>query len=475
MNQPQDLKTALDYEAQGRTQDAVKMYRRILKKRPKDQRAHHRMGVLAYKAGDHMLALRHLKSAVLMGPSNAQAREGLGDTFAALKRFSDAIQTYRDVLEMTEKPVHILCKLGDVYRRSGDLDRADAMFRRALGVNPQHTFATIGLGQVKQDRHDFVGAIRTFAEASAAPAHGSAALGRMKRLLDVSVQPWHFPMMSDHARNQAYDDAIRAVVRPGDIVLDIGCGSGLLSMMAARAGAAQVYACDDNPHIAQVAQQIIAQNGYEDRIQVINQRSTDLKVGRDLPRRADVLVCEIFDVSVFGEDALNTIRHAMAHLLTPEARIIPQGINIHAAPVESDGLRARFSVTESCGFNLSAFNLLADRRCIQVPLKHETYQELAVPQNMLSIEFNRDLQLMGGAHASFEIQNSGRLDGFIFWYELELGAGHIISTAPHQEMTHWRQGFLPHWGRPALLSAGNPLECTTQYRRHLLWIEALNA
>ena len=83
----------------------------------------------------------------------------------------------------------------------------------------------------------------------------------------------------------------------------------------------------------------------------------------------------------------------------------------------------------SCGFNLSAFNLLADRVVHSGALKHETYQELAVPQNMLSIEFNRDLQLMGGAHASFEIKNSGQLDGFIFWYELRLGARRVISTA----------------------------------------------
>ena len=60
---------------------------------------------------------------------------------------------------------------------------------------------------------------------------------------------WHFDMMSDLKRNDAYERALIAAVKPGSIVLDIGTGSGLLAMMAARAGAKHVYACEMNPDV----------------------------------------------------------------------------------------------------------------------------------------------------------------------------------------------------------------------------------
>src|SRR6202008_1935184 len=66
----------------------------------------------------------------------------------------------------------------------------------------------------------------------------------MLRLEFSSVAPaWHIPMVNDEERNQAYDLALRRAVKPGDLVLEVGTGSGLVSMMAARAGAGRGGAC----------------------------------------------------------------------------------------------------------------------------------------------------------------------------------------------------------------------------------------
>ena len=87
-------------------------------------------------------------------------------------------------------------------------------------------------------------------------------------------------MMDDKRRSDSYEAAIRRIV-PGKLVLDIGTGSGLLAMMAARAGTAHVMTCETVATIAERARTIIAKNGLADRITVIAKSSTDLVVGRD--------------------------------------------------------------------------------------------------------------------------------------------------------------------------------------------------
>ena len=75
-------------------------------------------------------------------------------------------------------------------------------------------------------------------------------------------------MLRDHVRNEAYQQAIQRVVKPGDVVLDIGAGTGILSIFAAQAGARRVFAVE-RTEIATVARTMIERNGLADRIEVI--------------------------------------------------------------------------------------------------------------------------------------------------------------------------------------------------------------
>ena len=102
-----------------------------------------------------------------------------------------------------------------------------------------------------------------------------------ERLHQMFVPRWHFPMLADSARNRAYARAIAAKVRPGDVVLDIGCGAGLTAMLAARAGARHVYTCEQQPLIAQAARQVIRDNGLSDRI-TVEELGVDFENHQDL-------------------------------------------------------------------------------------------------------------------------------------------------------------------------------------------------
>lgn len=83
-------------------------------------------------------------------------------------------------------------------------------------------------------------------------------------------------------------------------MLDIGTGTGLLSMMAVHAGADRVTACEAFKPMINVAKKCIKENGMKDKIEIIEKRSTDIVVGVDMDQKANVLVTEVFDTELIG-------------------------------------------------------------------------------------------------------------------------------------------------------------------------------
>lgn len=97
----------------------------------------------------------------------------------------------------------------------------------------------------------------------------------------------HRKMLRDRLRCETYRRAIAETVRPGDVVLDMGAGTGILSIFAARAGARKVYAVERTA-IADVAREIVRANGVEDRIDVLQADMETL----ELSEPVDVIVSE---------------------------------------------------------------------------------------------------------------------------------------------------------------------------------------
>jgi predicted RNA methylase len=95
----------------------------------------------------------------------------------------------------------------------------------------------------------------------------------------------HREFLSDAVRLRAYEAAICRHVRAGDVVVDLGAGSGILGLLACRAGASRVYAIEPSGLI-ELARAIAVENGVADRIRWIHQAAVEVT----LPERADVLV-----------------------------------------------------------------------------------------------------------------------------------------------------------------------------------------
>ncbi|NXS43050.1 ANM7 methyltransferase, partial [Balaeniceps rex] len=150
-------------------------------------------------------------------------------------------------------------------------------------------------------------------------------------------------MLHDKDRNVKYYQGIRAAVsrvkERGEkaIVLDIGTGTGLLSMMAASAGADFCYAIEVFKPMANAAVKIVEKNGFCDKIKVINKHSTEVTVGPDgdMLCCANILVTELFDTELIGEGALPTYEHAHKYLVQEGCEAVPHRATVYVQLVES--------------------------------------------------------------------------------------------------------------------------------------------
>jgi len=292
----------------------------------------------------------------------------------------------------------------------------------------------------------------------------------LNRAIRQVVPRWHFAMMNDHDRNTAYEQAILATVRPGDVVLDIGTGSGLLALLAAKAGAAKVITCEAEPVIAEAARQIVQANGYADTITVVNLRSTQLRVGADLPTRADVLVTEIFDCALLGEHALPAIEHARRELLTPTARLVPRRGRLFGQLVESDRLRSQNHVSMACGFDVSQFNQFRSTEYFSTYLDNHDHRPLTAPFPLLDIDFGTDVPA-GATEVKALPVVSGTCDAMVMWFELDLAPGVTLSNSPRRRHTHWRQAVQTFDTRFAC-DAGLPLSLRVAHDRERVQVRA---
>ena len=138
----------------------------------------------------------------------------------------------------------------------------------------------------------------------------------------------HRTMICDRVRTEGFRRAIDAVVRPGDVVLDVGAGSGILSMFAARAGAARVYAVERTT-VAVLAQELAAANGLGEIIEVIHGDVLDV----ELPEPVDVIVSEWLGGFGIDEGMLAPVIAARDRWLKPGGAMIPQSVTAWAGLV----------------------------------------------------------------------------------------------------------------------------------------------
>jgi predicted RNA methylase len=261
----------------------------------------------------------------------------------------------------------------------------------------------------------------------------------------------HGAMLADTARSKVLEAAVRAAVRPGDVVVDVGAGSALLSMLAVRAGARRVYAVEAGS-MAAVARRLVALNGMADQITVAQAMSNDYMP----PEPADVLLCETLGFAVLDERFRPTLVDARDRMLRPGGRLVPEQVDILIAPVEADPSAVDLSTLDRIadldfGPLAEVFRHVYQRRYI--PREHQlSPANVALRLDCRSMIADEALS----AEVAFTLHRTGTGGGFALWFDAVLAPGVRMSSRPPEPQNHWGQAFLP-LPCPMSLQAGDVL------------------
>jgi len=242
-----------------------------------------------------------------------------------------------------------------------------------------------------------------------------------------AANDWHYAMMNDHPRNEFYRAALKRIITPESVVLEIGAGSGLLSIIAASLGAKTVIAIEANRHLSAVAREIIRRNGFADKIHIINKMSTEVSMEEVAQYGTPtVLLSEILGTLLLGESALHYVMDARQRLIAPQAAVVPRRGCQFAALVESYDVASITSVKSWEGIDLGWFNTLQDTTSMVFTKQYGfrfsscQYRELAPKQPVLNLDFATDVVGLwrGESRQRVQVMKSGTIHAILASWEV---------------------------------------------------------
>jgi len=280
---------------------------------------------------------------------------------------------------------------------------------------------------------------------------------------DLSV---HHLMLRDRARNEAYRRAIEENKEAfqGKVVLDVGTGTGLLAMLAARAGAKTVYAVEASG-MASVAQLLVERNGFSGRVQVFRGRMEEV----ELPSKVDIIVSEWMGFYLLHESMLGSVLYARDQWLNEGGLLFPSNARIFLAAVNLEAYhQENFAFWEDiCGLDYSALipayraQLMAQPEITRTVERDQllSHPFLIKEINLLSVNPTHLRQIK--RNFELPILRDEVMHGFCMWFDVTFDPSHtfkrsptekeapahqgglevhvVLSTAPGEASTHWKQ------------------------------------
>lgn len=266
---------------------------------------------------------------------------------------------------------------------------------------------------------------------------------------------YHREMVRDEPRTSAYARAIAETVRPGDVVVDIGTGTGILAMLAARAGASRVYAIE-SARVAELARRLVIANGLESVVTVIEAVSDDVT----LPERADVLVSEILWNGGLGEGIVASFSDARERLLVPDARIVPARVEMWVAPVHSAAAYESVRGWSPDHLGLD-FSVVQDVAADATFTRWFDEDELLAPGAPVgAVDLLGPLTTTFAGEARFTADRDGVLHGLGAWFAADLSPGVRLSNAPPMRGS-WMHAYLPV-KQAVPVTAGEPIRARVE-------------
>ncbi|EKD00720.1 protein arginine n-methyltransferase [Trichosporon asahii var. asahii CBS 8904] len=252
----------------------------------------------------------------------------------------------------------------------------------------------------------------------------------------------HEEMLKDQVRTLSYRNAIiqNKHLFKDKVVLDVGCGTGILSMFAATAGAKQVIGIDMS-NILDTAQKIIDANGFTDKITLLKGKLEDV----ELPvKQVDIIISEWMGYFLLYESMLDTVLLARDKYLAPDGLLFPDEATIYLAAIEDqDYKEEKINFWDDVyGFDYSCIKEIALKEPLVdcVELKSVVTQPCAIKHIDIRTVKKEDLDFT----VPFELKatRNDYIHAFLGWFDISFSCCHKpvqFSTGPHAKYTHWKQ------------------------------------
>ena len=252
----------------------------------------------------------------------------------------------------------------------------------------------------------------------------------------------HEEMLKDTVRTRSYQRAI--MDNPEDfkdkIVMDIGAGTGILSIFAAKAGAKHVYAIEF-AEIAIFAKEIIKQNGLEDKITVIKGKMEEI----ELPvNKVDIIISEWMGYFLLYESMLDSVLFARDKYLRKGGKMLPDRAELYIAALEDSAYKEQKKSfwNDVYGVNMSCLTPTVMRE----PLVDQVDSNMimSTESKILSLDLvnckKEDVEFT--AKYELKMLYNDRVHGLIAWFDTpfsNLTRPVVLSTSPYKKYTHWKQ------------------------------------
>jgi hypothetical protein len=291
----------------------------------------------------------------------------------------------------------------------------------------------------------------------------------------------HCLMLRDQPRVETYSRAL-AQSKPaieGKIVVDVGSGTGILSMICAKqCNPKHIYAIEANRYIADLSRVIIEQNGLQDLITVINKpvEEVDLKDWKHPGEKASVLLSEWMGFYLVHEAMLDSVLWARDFLCEPNPLLMPSNCRIWAAVVSNEKFREDeleiWGKPLIGGIDMSSIGMARAVEMTAAPQIDilEPNQLLSQPVVAFDLDLSRIDRLGFAAlplktELCLKVETEGVFSSIGIWFDVSFrGTDVVLDTSPFHPSTHWKQTnvFLGCW---ALVPKGAPIDFTLNISR----------
>lgn len=263
--------------------------------------------------------------------------------------------------------------------------------------------------------------------------------------------PDYAGMITDSVRMTAFMRALEQTVTSHCVVLDIGCGTGIFSLLACRLGARRVFAVEKDD-IIDVARQIAAANGYADRIEFFQTQSTNL----ELPEHADVVVSDLRGALPFYKAHVPSIIDARTRLLAPDGVLIPRRDILMAGVAQAPEIYRKWVACwdDLLGFDMRAARVIASNMWFKERCERDRL--LSKPEVLGVLDYRTIDSTSFSSEVEWALLGAGTAHGVLVWFDTELADGVSYSSGPGEPIELYGVAFFP-FEAPVAVEAGDRL------------------